>query len=314
MHVNRRTFLAGTAGLLGAGRTGSACAQATKNIKVGHTAAVDYAPAWVAVDKGYFSKRNLNVAIEIVSLNPMIPAALQSNSIDIGTPTVSVLLQAITGGLDLVAIAGSSFTSKESKMFGVVAGTKTKIAKAEDLVGKRVAFPGLLAFQHVLFRQWLIDKGIDYTKVQQIEVPLPQMNDALRSGNVDAVVLSEPNMSRITTAGNGNVISYYTQELPDHILTAPYCARRDWAERNRDSIEAFRAGLKEGVAYAREHTDDLRALTEKTLKLPKETVAGIAFPVFDSELSKADIEFWIDMLTKQGILKGKVKAEDVLFT
>ena len=139
------------------------------------------------------------------------------------------------------------------------------------------------------------------------------MNDALRAGNVDAVVLSEPNMSRITTAGNGTVLSYYTQELPDHILTAPYCVRRDWAERNRDTIEAFRAGLKEGVAWAQDHPDDLRALTEKILKLPKETVAGIAFPVFDAAVSKADIQFWIDLMTKQGILKGKVKAEDVLF-
>ena len=70
MHVNRRTFLAGTAGLLAFGGAGPGFAQPTRNIKVGHTAAVDYAPAWVAIDKGYFANRNLNVAVEIARLPP----------------------------------------------------------------------------------------------------------------------------------------------------------------------------------------------------------------------------------------------------
>lgn len=313
MNLNRRTFLAGSAGLLASAAITPVFGQAAKAVKVGHTAAVDYAPVWLAIDNGLFTKHGLDVSVEIISLNPMIPAALQSNSIDIGTPTAPVLLQAVEGGLDLVAIAAASFTSHSSKMFGVVAGNGKDIAKPEDLIGKKVAFPGLLAFQHVLFRQWLSEKNIDYNKVQQIEVPLAQMNDALRSGNVDAVVLSEPSMSRITMAGNGTVLSYYTQELPDHILTAPYVVRRDWAEANRDAVEAFRAGLKEGVDYAIANTDAIRAETEKVLKLPKETVANIAFPAFAAEVTLADMQFWVDSLNKQGLLQGKVKAEDVMW-
>src|SRR3990170_4164743 len=83
-----------------------ACAQ-TK-VTVGYTAAGDFLPVFVAKEKGYFDKRNLDVTLTRISLASTIPAALVANSVQIGTGTGPGLLQAVEGGLDLLAVSGAA--------------------------------------------------------------------------------------------------------------------------------------------------------------------------------------------------------------
>ena len=44
----------------------------------------------------------------LIGINTNIPPAIASDSIQIGGPTSTVFLQAVDGGLDLVAISGAS--------------------------------------------------------------------------------------------------------------------------------------------------------------------------------------------------------------
>ena len=66
----------------------------------------DFASVFVAADEGYFKKRNLDVELKFIPAQLDHPAALQSDSLQIGGPTPSVFLQAVDGGLDLVLISG----------------------------------------------------------------------------------------------------------------------------------------------------------------------------------------------------------------
>ena len=88
---------------------GSAYAQ-TK-IQIGCTATSDCASAMVAIDEGIFKKHGLDAEMVLIGINSNIPAAILSNSIQIGGPTSTVFLQAADGGLDLVAIGGATVMS-----------------------------------------------------------------------------------------------------------------------------------------------------------------------------------------------------------
>ena len=76
--------------------------------QIGCTATSDCASAMVAVDQGMFAKHGLDAKMMLIGINSNIPAAIVSNSIQIGGPTESVFLQAVDGGLDLVAVEGAS--------------------------------------------------------------------------------------------------------------------------------------------------------------------------------------------------------------
>src|SRR5580692_4925646 len=135
-------------------------AHAQTKLQIGCTATSDCASAMVAADEGIFKKHGLDAEMVLIGINSNIPAAILSNSIQIGGPTATVYLQAVDGGLDLVAVAGASIMSKSSND-AIAAFTRNGVdaKEAKDFVGKKVGAPGFGAFLHVLFRKWLIEKG-----------------------------------------------------------------------------------------------------------------------------------------------------------
>src|SRR5947199_867474 len=211
--------------------TGTALAQA--KLQVGCTATSDCASAMVAVDEGIFKKHGLEVEMTPIGINSNIPAAILSNSIQIGGPTATVFLQAVDGGLDLVAAEGASIMNKTSND-NVAAFVRTGVEakEAKDFVGKKVGAPGLGAFLHVLFRKWLVEKGIDPKAVNFVEVTFPTMADVIKSGGVDAVLTAEPFVTRMTNAAIGTVGVRYAAELARTEPIIFYAAARDWAEKD----------------------------------------------------------------------------------
>src|SRR5712692_10423227 len=134
-------FLAasGLAAILAAGP-----GHAQTKIQIGCTATSDCASAMVAVDEGIFKKHGLDAEMTPIGINSNIPAAILSNSIQIGGPTSTVVLQAVDGGLDLVAVAGASVMNPTSNG-NITAFVRNGITIKEpkDFVGKKVGAPGL---------------------------------------------------------------------------------------------------------------------------------------------------------------------------
>ena len=144
--MQRRTVIGGLAAVAVGNLSLPLRAQTTTKIVLGYTAVTDFASAFVAAEQGFFKKRNLDVELKFIPLNSTIPAALQSDSLQIGGPTPSVFLQAVDGGLDLVVVAGAGVTSQSITGFGVVARSGSNIKTPQDFVGKKVGVPGLGAF------------------------------------------------------------------------------------------------------------------------------------------------------------------------
>ena len=99
----------------------------------------------------------------------------------------------------------------------------------------------------MLFRQWLIQGGVDPAKVNYVEVTFPTQNDALKSGAVDAVVTAQPFVARIEGAGNGSVAAHYAAELNRRDPIIEYVASRDWAQKNPEAVKAFREAIAEAA-------------------------------------------------------------------
>ena len=61
-----------------------------------------------------------------------------------------------------MAIDGASVMDPtQGRLIAAVARTGVAIKEPKDFVGKKVGAPGIGAFLHVLFRKWLIEKGVD---------------------------------------------------------------------------------------------------------------------------------------------------------
>ena len=311
--MKRRAVLLGTA-VAALAVASPAWSQPTK-ILFGYTAVTDFASVFVAAEQGYFKKRDLDVELKFIPLNSTIPAALQSDSLQIGGPTPSVFLQAVDGGLDLVVLAGGGVTSKTMTGFGLVARAGAGIKTPQDCIGKKIGVPGLGAFLHVTFRAWLKQNGVDYRKVNFIEASFPQHADLLRGGSIDAVVTADPFMSRITESGAGYVASYYSTFLPDGNQTIVHATRRDWALKNPAAARAFREAIQEAAAFMQQpkNGDTVRATIGKYIKLPPEVLARIQISPPGPLVSEKQLDYWLAMMKDQEMLKSNPSAAKLIF-
>lgn len=298
------------AGLFTLGLQNALVAQTPTKMKVAYTATSDFASGFIAAEAGYFKNRGLDVEFQLIPLNSTMPAALQSGSIDLAGTTLPVFLQAVDSGLDLIAIAGSGITLPSDQNFAIVVKTDITIAKPEDYAGKRIGVPGIGAFLHVLFQNWLIEKGVDIKKVTFVEVSFPQMADVLRAGNVDGVITGEPIMSRIVQANIGKVATYFNEVLKGEMPIIVYSSTRKWYEANKAAAKAFRDAIGEGVLNVRKDDAFLRASIGKYIKLPPEVLKTM--PIngqWRAEIPEESMARWIGIMEKQRMLRTKLNLK-----
>jgi NitT/TauT family transport system substrate-binding protein len=280
---------------------GSALAQ--KKIVVGYTMVPDFAAAFIAKERGFFEKRGLNVELQLITLTSAVPAAVLSDSIQIGGTTPPVLLQAVDSGLDLVALASGSTYDNTKGAIHIVARSGAGIATAQDLVGKKFGVPGLGGTLHVLVRRWLAEKGVDAKKVTFIEVPLPQIGDVLKGGSIDAAVTGEPFVARIVQTQVGAVVAGFSTDTPSGFATVVYTATSQWAAANAAQVKAFRDALTEAVAFANSHRDEAYAELGKYFKVPPPVLKATPWPNLGVELSEPSMRFWIATMQAQDMLR-----------
>ncbi len=311
--INRRAAL-GTLGAASAALAFPALAQSGK-IVFGYTAVTDFASVFVAAEQGYFTKRKLDVELKFIPLNSTIPAAIQSDSLQMGGPTPSVFLQSVEGGLDHVVVAGGGITSKTITGFGLVAKAGSGIRSAQDVVGKKVGVPGLGAFLHVTFRAWLKQSGVDYKKVNFVEASFPQHGDLLRGGSIDAVVTADPFMSRIVDSGVGYVASYYSTFLEAGNHTILYAAKRDWATKNAAQVRLFREAVQEAATFIGQPKNDgaVRDAIAKYTKLPPAVVAKVQISPPGPSVSEKQMSYWVGLMKDQGMLQTDPKVANLIF-
>ena len=282
-------------------------------VQVGCTATSDCASAMVAIDEGIFKKHGLEVEMVLIGINSNIPAAILSNSIQIGGPTSTVFLQAADGGLDLVAVGGATVMSPvTSNNVAAFVRNGITISEPKDFIGKKVGAPGLGAFLHVLFVKWLVEKGVDPKKVNFVEVTFPTMMDIVKSGSVDAVLTAEPFVTRMTNAGLGTVGARYAAELGRTEPIIFYAASREWADKNADTIKKFRAAIAEAAPIVNNDREKASASISKFTKQPLELVKATPPNQSEPVLKPEQLGWWIDIMSSQKMLQSKLDLDKLI--
>lgn len=284
------------------GGAGAAEAQPQTKVVFGYTAVAEYASAMIAKEEGFFAKRGLDVELVQVTLNSTLPAALVSNSLQMAVPTPSILLQANDGGLDLVIIGNCSVRDPMADTNAVLVRPGSGLKTAQDLIGKKVGVPGLNALLHVLFREWLTIKGVDYKQVTFVEGQLPQLGEMLKGGTIDAAVLVDPFYHRNLAAGFGEVLARYNVDLPAGIATSFYATTREWANAHPEAVKGLQAAMREANQFHKDNPEAWRPIVGKYIKLPPEVLATLRSPNLDFEITPQQVDQWLDIMTRQNML------------
>jgi NitT/TauT family transport system substrate-binding protein len=286
---------------------------AQTKLTIGCTATTDCASAMVAIDQGIFAKHGIDAKMILIGINSNIPAAIVSDSIQIGGPTETVFLQAVDGGLDLVAVDGASRMDPiANEAVAAFARNGTSLKEAKDFVGKKVGAPGIGAFLQVLFVKWLVEKGVDPKSVNFVEVTFPTQNDTLKSGAVDAVLSAEPFVARMTKGGTGYVAARYSAELARTEPIISYVAARAFAEKNPKAIADFRAAIAEGAEIVNNDREKASTAISNFTKQPLDIVRLNRPNLAAPDLKPDQLAWWLDVMKQQGLLQTQIDTSKIV--
>ena len=301
MNFCRRT-LTGLLAIAMTATVGWAQADAKKMV-VSYTATPEFGAVFIAKEEGFFSKRGLDVTLQLIPVSPNVPAAVMSNSVQIGGTTPPILLQAMDSGLDLVAVAGGGVYESSSRGVGLVARNGVTVNAPADLIGKKVGVPGFNATIHLLVRKWLMDGGVDPKKVTFVEVAIPQMPDVLKGGSVDVAATAEPFVGRIVQGQIGTAVPAFSNSLANGFSSVLYVSTRKWALDNPATVKAFREAVQEAITFGNANKDKGYEDIGKYFKVPPPVLKATPWPNWVAALKDDQLRFWVDTMRSQDMLK-----------
>jgi NitT/TauT family transport system substrate-binding protein len=268
----------------------------------------DFITAYVAKDEGFFEKHGLDVAVSTVVNSALMPAALVGGTVQIAILTGPNIVLANDGGLDLVAVGGIARIQKTNPRSNLVTRSELKITKAEDLKGRKIGVPGINSSLDLVFKKWLLDRGVQPRDVTEIETPFAQMTDMLKGAQLDGAMPLEPALSRVVDSGAAVKTFDVQSEVNPDFLASFWASTREWATQNRPTILAYRAALVDAWDFIKQHPDEVNDIEKKRLYYVDPRGPSIAL-----DLKPADFQFWIDLCQQVGVLHQSADASRIIF-
>ncbi len=280
------------------------------------------APLFLAMEKGYF--REVGIEIEPVWFDAAQPIAVAaaSSKIDVGAT-------GITAGLYNMAAKGQKISlvadkGREQKGFpssALLASTAPGApVSIEELRGKRIGITQRGSTYEYMLGRLLETRGLSLDDVSL--VPLGKMSAviaALESGQIDACILNEPNVTRVQKSGSGRLITQVGDVIPYQTSAVFYSPK---FSENKDAAARFLAAYKKACrAYHKavierndpETLEALIAVIAKYTNAPEEDIRP-SLPYIDKDgaLMKEDIETQIAWYQEHGMLEGALSANEII--
>jgi NitT/TauT family transport system substrate-binding protein len=287
-------------------------AAAQTKITIGVPPVPEFVLPMIAIEKGYFRDHGIDATIKVIPGGQSMPAALQSDSLQIAALSTASLIQVTDSGLDLVIVSGGAIASVDDTNYGIIVGTNSGIEKPEDFIGKKIGTPGLGSFFHIMAREWFRRKGVDWQKITFVESTFPQLADLLKTRTVDAVLSTNPFLQRAAAPGIGGKVFYIAADLPDRLPPFVYASSRAWADAHPEAAAGFKLAMDKAVAFEQ---GDLPACLEifgKYVKMPPEVLKTLTINKLDTNITPRQVQLWVDMMEKQDMLRN-FNSPDTLF-
>ena len=262
------------------------------DLRIGYAPNTFYAPILVAKQKKWLDEElaaagagSTTVKWQSFSAGPMMNEAIAAGQLDvIFTGDFPAILGKATGfDIRLIGISSSGYRSQA----GVVLAN-SPITSVKELKGKKVAtFRGTIS--HHLLVVALKEAGLKPSDIELVNLTLPDMNNALQRGEVDAAFLWEPMFSKLELDKSIRVIRD-GKGLKNAIAVIE--ATDEFASKRRAEAKALLKAFQRGAELIKRHPDEAAKLVAAELNQPEPIIRRsldkfIYGPAFSAEIVAA---------------------------
>ncbi|MHB0856123.1 MAG: ABC transporter substrate-binding protein [Anaerolineae bacterium] len=282
----------------------SGCSSRALNapILIGVRSANDHAPFFLADLQGLYAAHGLDVTVQVLPSNTEIIEALRRGDMQIGVVPATTAIAAIAQGSPLRIVA---MTGRGSD--GLLVRAEEDITSLADLRGKRIATIRA-SILDVLLRHALEGAGLDPERDVELVymATLGDMVAALKTGQVAASSNTEPFLTDAERRGWGRVLSYYTEDWPDHPCCVVVVHER-FARRDPAALDEVLDVHCQTVAWANAHRAETAQVIADTLGgLDPELVAESLAPQrmrIDAAITLEEMRQMAELMVRYGLIE-----------
>lgn len=274
-------------------------------------ATVDLAPFWIALEGGYFTAEGLTVREAPAPKTEVALTKVLSGEVDVGLTTYTAIFGAAAKDIaELRLVADASSASPESNEIVTVPNSSVKTV--HDLAGKRIAVSSVTQASGVLTKSVMRDHNVDFTKVKWMEMPLPNVANALQQGQVDAGYQPEPFLKQAAIEVGAipviDAASGQTQNMP----IAGYAALGKWVQENPKTMQAFQRAMLRATHDATADRSKVERVVVTHAKVKEGIASLMKLPDFQPRLDARRIQRVPDLLKALGVIDRTVDAAPMI--
>lgn len=290
-------------GSSGSSQTGGA---AMTTVKVGILPITSVAALMLGVKKGFFKEENLQVETAVAQSGAALVPAIVTGQYQFGFGNNLSLILASDKGLPvrIVRSANSADSDPTPSQEALVVTKKSGITSLKQLEGKTIAVNSLNNTPHISVLVTLEKAGVDTSTVKFVEVGFPDMPLAISKGRVDAADISEPFLAKALKSGAVDLAHPYREVEQDQHISS-WFTTQTYIDKNKDVVGRFARAVDKSNAYARDHSDEIRAFVPTYLKIDPQLAKEMALPRFPEGTAKISS---LENLAQAAVHFGFVKS------
>lgn len=269
---------------------------------------------WIelAEDLGYLAPLKAKWVGNTIS-GPQDIQAVVTRDTDIGGAFNGAVVKLLSKKAPVKAVIGY-YGVDDNTWTGYYVKDDSGIAKAQDLLGKKVAVNTLGAHHEFMVREYLERNGLsaqDAKQVALIVTPPVTAEQGLRTGNVDVAQLG--GVLRDKALERGGIHPLFTdRDLFGNFTAGTYVLRDDFIAKNPNTTKHLISALARAIEWARETPpEEVRERYIRIINNRKRAESADAIPYWKSTgvaqpgglITDQEFQIWIDWLVKDGLLK-----------
>ena len=262
----------------------------------------------VGLAQGLFEQRRVQLDTQSVKMGKHALDAVISGQADMAiVADTPYTLAALRG--EQVVILASLYGSR--KAMAVLGWRARGIASPADLAGKTIGtVPGTNA--HFFLEALLVAQGIDRQRVNIVDLKPDVLNDALRSGRVDAVTLWQPNLRRMQRELGAAGQTVYGEDI--FVYRFVLATSKRYLDGHHEEAARMVAALADATDFIHEEPAAARAMIGRAIGVDAAELVE-AFDAADYHLtldqslllSLSDVSRWAH---RSGLVRESAAAPD----
>lgn len=270
-----------------------------------------------ALSQGYFENHGLDVEPAQVLGGAASISALVSDEVDIAYTNIITGMLSFAEGVPLVFVGNSVNTAtpplpEASGMW--VRAEDQELQEPTDLEGRTVVTNELGGFLQAVASAWIDRNGGDFTAVDWVALPIPDMVPSLLEGRVDAVHMTSQAVAHAVEDGSIRSIGDPQQGIGGEVVFAGYSTTRSNLEDNPAAFESFFAALQEAQEDIDqpETMEELSQVMHEVCDQDPELIAEGPHLKYVAELNMDVMRFTMETLLDIGSLRSEIDVNELV--